>query len=622
MASSTAVSLIVLLSVSMTTSNAHVETFVGTHHAPDLLGQVAQTYYRYSETFVKVEVLNGNSSQASWFQQDLITHLVSRSSNWMPVVYRNFPRGEERPAYYNVFLVRDSQSLAKVVASMNNDTHHFHGLYTIVIERVTETTLTAAMETLWSSIILNAAIITEASDGGFIAHSYHPYMAGSCGVVTPLEIGRFVGGSWTGLGDWFPSKIERFNGCPLVAGVVDIQPFAMHRRAENNTMVHTGIEVTMANYMAHKMNFTIVYQLPEGNVKWGIFRVPPENSTGLVGMLLRREVDFGFSCLGISLSRYQHLRLGTTSRYGQLLMAIPPKRPYTSFEKLFQPFSLQSWVCIVVCYAIICVIAQAIFNVRQAPGVERLPNSFYTLWVLLMGGSCNPLRLDSSRLFIIGFILNTLVIRTLYHAGMFERLQASDSLASDLNTFGEINKAGMNYYMHKTISLYFKDNPQIDSRKIRLIQDKATDWEQLMYALSQHKLDGVVTMPLDCIKYYIKQNGHRGVVYVAKSTGINYNTAFFFPKTSSLQESFSSLMLRLHTAGLANFWSQEFEDTRYWSNAKTDPEPSSLQWNQISGGFYLCGILHLTAVLVFFAEICWHRLSPRLVSWLGQLKHR
>uniref|UniRef100_A0A182JA16 Putative ionotropic receptor ligand binding domain-containing protein n=1 Tax=Anopheles atroparvus TaxID=41427 RepID=A0A182JA16_ANOAO len=571
--------------------------------------------------FVKVGIQNGNSSKASILQDDIITALVRPNESWISVAYTDFPKWEERPAYYNVVLVRDHESLGKYVATMNHEVHHFHGLYTIVLEHCTDADLEVVMEMLWRVMILNVVVISETRGGVYVAHSYHPYTAGSCGEATPMEIGRFVGRTWTGLDNWFPQKTIQFNGCTLVAGVIDIKPFSMHR-LEGNITVHKGIEVTLANYMAHKMNFTIAYRQPVGTVKWGIVLPYSANSTGLVGLIQRCEVDFGFSCIGISASRYQHLRLGTASRYGQLLMAIPPKRPYTSFEKLFQPFSLASWLCIVVCYAIFFLIAQAIFNVRQGPAVERLPNSFYTLWVLLMGGSCNLLRLDSSRLFIIGFVLNTLVIRTLYHAGMFERLQASDSQASDLNTFSEINKAGMTYYMHKTISLYFKDNPQIDPSKIRFILDRETDWEQLLYDLSQHKLDGVVTMPLDCIKYYIKQNGQRGVVYVAKSTGINYNVAFFFPKTSPLWESFSSMILRLHSAGLPNYWSREFEDNRYWSNAKTDPEPSSLQWSHISGGFYLCGILHLVAFVVFFVEIGWFRFGAELLQCFGKKKQQ
>lgn len=140
-------------------------------------------------------------------------------------------------------------------------------------------------------------------------------------------------------------------------------------------------------------------------------------------------------------------------------------------------------------------------------------------------------------------------------------------------------------------------------RKIRIIASDAKDWQELLYAMSQQKLDGVVALPVDCIAYYVKKNGHRGVVYPARGTGITYNTAFHFPKTTSLKEPFDALVHRFHAAGFLTYWPEEFQDARYWLRQKEDPEPSSLKWDHISGGFFLCGILLVIATVVFFIEI-------------------
>lgn len=121
--------------------------------------------------------------------------------------------------------------------------------------------------------------------------------------------------------------------------------------------------------------------------------------------------------------------------------------------------------------------------------------------------------------------------------------------------------------------------------------------------MSQQKLDGVVALPLDCIAYYVKKNGHRGIVYPAKHTGITYNTAFHFSKTTSLKEPFDTLVHRFHAAGFLTYWPEAFKDARFWMRQKDDPEPSSLKWNHISGGFFLCGILLIIATVVFFIEL-------------------
>uniref|UniRef100_A0A182Y3V8 Ionotropic glutamate receptor L-glutamate and glycine-binding domain-containing protein n=1 Tax=Anopheles stephensi TaxID=30069 RepID=A0A182Y3V8_ANOST len=563
-----------------------------------LLSSIVTTHYRAPESYVALRTQNGNSTKPTFGQRDLLDELMRHTNDWMLVTLEDLPMAEGRPAYYNVFLVQDYGSLCTLLDGMTYQTHHFYGLYTIVMERLTNpnTTLHAVMEKLWSLKLMNVVVIVQgSSDESFIAYTYHPYREQKCGIVEPYAVDRYENGSWSGLAHWYPTRTQNFNGCPLIVGTVDIKPCSIVVRHANR-IAHKGIEVAQVLHLAKKFNFTVHFVLSDGDIKWGFVR--PVNSTGLMGMIQRSEVEFGFGSIGIGWARVQFLRQGTPSRYGQILMAIPPKRPYTSLEKLFQPFSLQTWLCVVFCLLVISMLARAMFRVwKNAPAdLDRLPNAFYTMWVLTMGGPCQTLRMDSSRIFIVIFVLNMLVLRTLYHAGMFERLQASDSLASDLNTLEQINRAGKMYHMHKTITLYFNDNPLVGPRRIRTIQHDSDNWEDLLYMMSQQGSDFVVALPLDCIKYYVKMNGERGLVYVGKHTGILYNTAFYYPKTTSLQEPFSTLVLAFHTAGLVNHWAQEFEDNRFWSNAVSDPEPASIKWDHISGAFYLTGTMHLLAI--------------------------
>uniref|UniRef100_A0A182T7C0 Putative ionotropic receptor ligand binding domain-containing protein n=1 Tax=Anopheles maculatus TaxID=74869 RepID=A0A182T7C0_9DIPT len=578
-----------------------------TQPSEEFLSTIVRVHYRTPESYVALRTRNGNSTSPTFVQRDLLDDLMRTTAGWMIVTVEDLPITEGRPAYYNVFLVQDYSSLCSLLDGMTYRTHHFYGLYTILIETLTNPNdLYDVMEKLWSLKLMNVVVIVKGSDdGAFAAYTYHPYREQRCGIVEPYEVGRYVNGSWSDLVHWYPSRTSNFNGCPLIVGTVDIKPCSIIDHQANRT-VHKGIEVSQISNLSKKFNFTVRYVISDGKIKWGFVRAV--NSTGLMGMIQRSEVDFGFGSIGIGVARVQYLRQGTPSRYGQILMAIPPKRPYTSLEKLFQPFSLQTWLCVVFCLLIISMLARGMYCLRQA---DRLPNTFYTMWVLTMGGPCRPLRMDSSRIFIVIFILNMLVLRTLYHAGMFERLQASDSLASDLNTLEQINKAGKMYYMHKTITLYFNDNPLVGPRRILLIQNDNDNWEDLLYMMSQHGSNFVVALPLDCIKYYVKMNGERGLVYVGKHTGITYNTAFYYPKTTSLQEPFSTLVLAFHSAGLINHWAQAFEDNRFWSNAVADPEPTSIKWDHISGAFYLAGTMHLIAIGVFFAELGYARLPKK-----------
>ena len=109
-----------------------------------------------------------------------------------------------------------------------------------------------------------------------------------------------------------------------------------------------------------------------------------------------------------------------------------------------------------------------VFDSRLVTTVEHFRNPAYNVWVMLMGGPSRPVRQTSIRLFLAGFVLNALVIRTMYHSAMFERLQATTTLGSDLNTFQQINAAHMLYYMYITTSFYYKDNPLVHDRYVCL----------------------------------------------------------------------------------------------------------------------------------------------------------
>lgn len=144
--------------------------------------------------------------------------------------------------------------------------------------------------------------------------------------------------------------------------------------------------------------------------------------------------------------------------------------------------------------------------------------------------------------------------------------------------------------------------------RIKVVQNDRQDWDELFYDLSRDRLGGVMVTPIDCVAYYVKRRGKYGVVYTGKNTGFAYNIGVHYPKTTPLQEPFDTWILRLHATGMVRYWTEEFRDNRYWTNAKEDPEPASLKWNQISGGFALCGALLVLASFVFFGEMIHYRL--------------
>nr|XP_040225979.2 uncharacterized protein LOC120951370 [Anopheles coluzzii] len=522
--------------------------------------------------------------------------LIGTVSGRMPIVTNPYA------SFYNVFFADGYDAMGKILQTLNYTDYDPTGRCLLVINAAYETDHMVQLVTiLWQRRIVNVALIVQeaATDAdSYRAYSYDPYREGKCELLEPLLLDQFVAGRWQSLHRWYRNKMENFHGCSLSVGTFAAKPYSMVRR-EGNATIRYGMEVSIVENVARWFNFTIDYRSPAGTVKWGIIRAA--NSTGMMGMIQRNEVAFGFGCMGYNEYRNRYLTVGLPSFITQLSMAAPPARPFTWLEKLFAPFTLEAWLCIALCYAGYLLLTVLVFDSRLVTTVEHFRNPAYNVWVMLMGGPSRPVRQTSIRLFLAGFVLNALVIRTMYHSAMFERLQATTTLGSDLNTFQQINAAHMLYYMYITTSFYYKDNPLVHDR-IRILWDETKDWDEVMYNISHYRLNGVFVIPLDAIEYYVKNVGQRGLVYVSSHTSINYNPGLVYPKASPLTEPFSAIIGRYQAAGLVPIWREQFRDTRYWNNAKQHPEPISLQWSHLSGGFYLWACLLALSSLVLVGE--------------------
>ncbi|XP_053659827.1 uncharacterized protein LOC128708872 [Anopheles marshallii] len=521
------------------------------------------------------------------------------------VSQRLLSNGSAYAAFYNVFLADNYTSMGNILQSLSYQHYDTSGRCLLVIDIAFNAQyLEHIVTSLWKLRIVHVVVIVrEDDDKGYRAYDYQPFREGRCKSVEPQLLDHFRAGRWEKLHLWYRNGMKNFNGCTLRAGTFSAKPYSMVHRAGNVTK-RIGMEVTIVENIAKWFNFTIEYRTPVGKVKWGIIRAV--NSTGLVGMIQRNEVDFGFGTVGTNVHRNKFLKMGAPSFLSQLNVAIPPDGPYTWWEKLYEPFSPAAWLCLILCYSIFILITVIIFDSKFVTTVEHLSNPAYNLWELLMGGPSGRYRRSSIRIYITGFVLNALIIRTMYQSAMFQRLQATTRLGTKLNTFQQINDAHLLYYMYITTSLYYQDNPMLRGR-IRILQDESQDWDEIMYNISQHKLHGVFAIPLDIIEYYVKNYGQRGIVYVGRHTGFNYNVGIYYPKASPLTKPFDTMVGRYQAAGLIHIWRERFRDTRYWNGAKRQPEPISLQWQHVSGAFYLWAMMLALSVLVLFGESFVHR---------------
>uniref|UniRef100_A0A182QN94 Ionotropic glutamate receptor L-glutamate and glycine-binding domain-containing protein n=1 Tax=Anopheles farauti TaxID=69004 RepID=A0A182QN94_9DIPT len=582
--------------------NPHTWANYEQNHTPTPLHlhQVSGGFYLWA-------VESHNNESTGWDQQHVLNTVLQLNSQWLSgtitsrlesITYAMYN------SYYMMFYAASYDSMIMVLETLTYRQYDSSGRCMLVLDcEYNALFLRQIFNLLWKLRIVNVALIVrEPEEGYYRAYNYNPYRENKCEVIEPILVDSYRAGQWDELWRWFPDHLNNFHRCTLKAGTFHAKPYSMPLGEDSKTG-RTGMEAVLVQNLAVWFNFSLEYRWPSSKVKWGMIRAA--NSTGLVGMIQRGEVDFGFGSLGINVHRNQYLKMGHPSIISQLNVAIPADRPYTWLEKLYHPFTVDAWLCIILGYAAFAAVTLLVFDSKFITTPEHFRNPVYNLWELLMGGPSGTFRRTSARLFITGFVLNALVVRTMYQSALFQRLQASTRLGTKLNTFQHINEANLFYYMYITTSLYYQDNPLLRGR-IRILYDESKDWDEIMYDISQYKLNGVFAIPVDCIEYYVKNNGKRGIVYVGRHTGINYILALYYPKASPLTKPFDRMISRYQAAGLLHTCKERFRDTRYWTGTKSHPEPASLKWQHVSGAFYLWAILLGFSLAALFGEVTMH----------------
>jgi hypothetical protein len=118
--------------------------------------------------------------------------------------------------------------------------------------------------------------------------------------------------------------------------------------------------------------------------------------------------------------------------------------------------------------------------------------------------------------------------------------------------------------------------------------------------------------------YRNKKTYEKFVLKICKEQLMTVNIVMFFPKNSYLRDTFNIKLNELLTAGIVQFWVQNFIDIRFL-NAKTkSDEPRTLTLEKLSGVFKIWMIGIGASILIFLLEILNVKLKPHLKKFLHQ----
>ncbi|XP_035729755.1 glutamate receptor U1-like isoform X1 [Vespa mandarinia] len=193
----------------------------------------------------------------------------------------------------------------------------------------------------------------------------------------------------------------------------------------DNELERDGIEMKLFLLMAEKLNFTwIIKKSKDGYGK-------RYNETvwkgGFVKLLYDNKIDIAFAGIWLNRNNYDFVHLTDPWYQVHIHFLVPRPKPITSFWALTRPFSVTTWILLVLAIFLqsICIFTHAQFNPRYP---ERFRN-FLITFIELTGrllGSWAPKNMISVKLQLYLWQTMGLILVTAYSSSLAAKLTNSE----------------------------------------------------------------------------------------------------------------------------------------------------------------------------------------------------
>uniref|UniRef100_A0A182UK64 Ionotropic glutamate receptor L-glutamate and glycine-binding domain-containing protein n=1 Tax=Anopheles melas TaxID=34690 RepID=A0A182UK64_9DIPT len=619
----------------------------------DIVGVVLHTHFRtpFATTLVTVR---SATQRGAWLQQDLLERLLVRHGQGQLVVQlEGVPSPAQllhrHPPWSRTLLLAESyDALRTVFGQLTPDRFDFTGRYLIALSEAPASlaTVDRIFHELWLRQIVNVVVALRPLDddhssaaaaaaGPVQLWTYFPFSPGLCRIPKPHLLFTWPNDTLLYGVDFYPRKSDQFHGCPLRVGSFETRPFTILAGGDGATPPAVGgFEGDLLHSLSARLNFREDVRVPPRDQQWG--EAAFENSTGLMRMLYTEEVDFGLSCLGVSVERSAMLKAGKVHFTTDLVVVVPPGKPYTAFEKLFQPFQPPVWLAVGFCtgvgFGVLATLRLLPLDGgrratvrRYVAGDARLQAPALNLVRVLLS---SPLPFTPTgtfpRTLLAQWMLVSLLLSLLYQGSLFQYLQRA-STHPPMRTLAEIDRAGALYHIASSARRFFLPYPQ---RLPRLryfppVPDSIAAWLRWM---GSHPGEPHVAMcTRDHVAYHNAQHGRTDgrQLLIARESMALYAITILYPKRSMLTASFDQHIERIDSSGLLKYWSARYGDYHFGesrassSSSTTDqratatagPRPVSVE--QLAGALQLLLGMLLAATLLFLAELGWARHTRR-----------
>lgn len=249
----------------------------------------------------------------------------------------------------------------------------------------------------------------------------------------------------------YPQKFTNFHQCPIQASTIEYPPNVIYQRFRNGSTTIKGFDVELLIELSRTLNIDLKINILTEPGAWGLI-FENGTTTGLMRKVVRKETDIGFGYFYLTLVRAKFMSF-TVYTNADIILIIPRGRLMTPLEKLICPFNTILWTVLAIMFGLGLVIISLLkFNPRKFHkyifGKSKSPH-LNMIDILLNGGQNLLPSKDSARFLLLAFVFFSMIVRTLYQAGIFKFLQTDQRLPA-MQTIDEVVDKGFKIYMYES----------------------------------------------------------------------------------------------------------------------------------------------------------------------------
>ncbi|XP_058811317.1 uncharacterized protein LOC131676212 [Topomyia yanbarensis] len=528
-------------------------------------------------------------------------------------IVKRAPVKVRRPRGFNIFIVDSPVAFNAIYATISPELYNFSGRYLIIVlamDNVDELEIVnRILQQMWKYYMVNANVLfaSSVSPDKASMYTYFPYGKQYCEEVQPILWNAFSGGRFVLSRNHYPSKLDNLHSCPLKIALYSYSAFMQLRIGTDGRVIGMdGIDVRLLNYLAGKLNFTIVPQEVPNGLRFGLIYANG-TATGAMQMVIGGEVNFTVGYFGYNFLRHKYMSLSQIYHYSELVVVVSPGQEFEAFEKLLLPYSNTLWFafvgCIVCGFLVIISIARMPAAVQSFVFGRLVRTPLLNLINVLFGGSLNKLPgRNFARFLLAVWFSYGIILRSIYQQALFNFIQHSPNHSTP-STFEQLVDSDYGIYLIPSEVYVFDHMPEFQPL-IRVVPNP--DIQRYDDAIRNGRLRGVRISNYEKVLFDNSHLTEGRKFRMLKQRLYNYALCAGLRKNSCLTKPFDDAILRLNTNGLVQAWVKLYVDTKYASVIETiSYQQQKLRLGQLLGAFQVLTIGLCGCTVIFAIEIIW-----------------